>query len=107
VSEEPEEMVHVEIPTRADGELDFEPVARSVLSYAWIKRAGASITVTNAWRDFDTFLGWYDGHGGIEVFKPCLGNQFGASIYMALERLSPSMVHVVEAVGQSSRDSQG
>ena len=90
-NEEPE-IVHMEIPRLPNGDLNFEPAARGILSTAWTQPQGQAIRITNAWADSDLFLGWYDGHGGLDVFGPCLETGFGASIFLELEKLSPSMV---------------
>jgi len=89
------EMEHLEIPERPDGEFDFQVIARSILSRAWLHQAGDSLTIYGR-LDIETtrgdFLAWYDSHGGVEVFEPCLGNKFAAGITMALQELAPASV---------------
>lgn len=91
------EMVHLPIPERPDGELDFDRIARSLLSWAWLKDRGETLTCYGRVGDEATgaFLAWYDGRGGIDVFELCLGNRFGASVFMALQALAPSQVRTI------------
>ena len=100
MSDFPEDLPYLmPIPTAEDGELNFAPVAMSILMDLEKAPAGRKLVIKGRiGMEEGWFQARYDPGAILTVRKICLGSKFGAALFMALQDLAPKRVLVEDVV---------